>query len=347
MQIFNFSDGKFYLGHGDWPGQSVLPADAIILQRTPFTNDIPWELFWSACCQLQKEITAPEWIFIDACWDPFRLSTNAITQARQHLNEIFPRSKICVLSAKAQHYYDNIPGCVYFPMFLMMPYPDLNFRPRSGRIGCLNRRNAAHRVWLMHHLLEQKLIDPDRDVYSVSFTNIFTNNYHDIGIDWFKDAQRRWPARIATHPDNFPNDYSIDHPAWHTGIAIITETEPGVDTIVCEKTAKGILSKSCFSIYMSEAGYKVLEDLGFQPRFFPDHADEFSSGPNGFNINIEPILNICRTITTESQAMEYRQQHMDKIEHNFKWFGFRQGAFQTRPWWQNYEPKLRQALDSL
>jgi len=339
MQRFDLNDGKFYLGIDAFPGESVLPANSIILQRTPFTyNAVSWESFWLACQQLQKEITAPEWIFIDACWDPLRLSGKDIKRARKRLHGIFPGSKICVLSAKAQHYYDNIPGCVYFPLFLMIHYPDLNFRPRAGRIGCLNRRNAAHRVWLMHHLMQQKLIDSRRDVYSISFTNIYTDSYNDIGIDWFWEAQRCWPAQIATHPDNFLNDYSIDHPAWHTGISIITETEPGADTIICEKTAKGILSKSCFSIHMSEAGYRVLEDLGFRPRFFPDHAED---------LNIEPILHICRTITTESQALEYRQQHMDKIQHNFEWFGFRQGAFQTRPWWQHYEPKLRQALDSL
>jgi hypothetical protein len=50
----------------------------------------------------------------------------------------------------------------------------------------------------------------------------------------------KWPASIATHPDDFLNDYSINHPAWHTGIAIITETEPDEHTIVCEKTGKGI-----------------------------------------------------------------------------------------------------------
>ena len=197
----------------------------------------------------------------------------------------------------------------------------------------------------MHHLLDKKLIDPQRDVYSISFTN-YTNvddkTYNDvdshIGINWFNQAQRQWPTKIQTHPDNFPNDYSIDHPAWHTGIVIITETEPLPCVIISEKTAKGILSKSCFSVYMDEVGYRVLEDLGFQPRFFPEHAEKF---------NIDPLIDICQTITTEQQALEYRNLHLDKINHNFEWFAYKQGEIQQRPWWPKYQSKLLAAFDML
>lgn len=343
MQSFNLVNNQFILSSAIYPAASVLPTNSIILHCTPFTYDyVDWQIFFSACKELNKQISNADIVFIDACWDPFRLSNTEITLRRQQLSKIFNKSKVCILSACARHYYDNMSGCVYFPLFLMIHYPELKFRPRAGRIGCLNRRNAPHRVWLMHHLLNEKLIDPDKDVYSVKFTNLYDNQYRELdtqaGRSWFNRAQRNWPQEIATHPDNFPSDYSIDHPAWHTGIAIITETEPGTDTIICEKTAKGFLSKSCFSVYMGGVGYCVLDDLGFEPRFFPDHAEDY---------NIEPILNICRTITTESQAMEYRQMHIDKIEHNFEWFALGQGPFQTRPWWAKYEPKLTQALNSL
>lgn len=343
MQSFNLIDGQFRISKSRYSAESVLPENSIILHCTPFTyTHETWPPFYAACRQLKNQLSAVDIVFIDACWDPFRLSNEEIQQHRQRLAEIFIGSKICILSARAQHFYDDLPGCVYFPLFLMIPYPELKFQPRAGRIGCLNRRNAAHRVWLMHHLLNEKLLDSVKDVYSVRFTNPFDDLYSDVDplarVKWFNQAQRQWPKEIATHPDNFPSDYSIDHPAWHTGIAIITETEPGTDTIICEKTAKGFLSKSCFSIYMSETGYRVLEDLGFEPRFFPDHAEDF---------NIEPILNICRTITTVAQAMEYRQMHMDKIEHNFAWFAFDQGTFHQRPWWSVYGPKLRLALHRL
>lgn len=342
MQSFDFVDEQLRPAVHSFVGQSVLPNDSILLQRTPFTyRSTSWDVFWIACQALQQQIK-PQWVFIDACWDPFSGSAEFIVEQRLRLNKIWPNSKVCILSSRAQHYYDNILGCVYFPLFLMINYPDLVERPRLGRIGCLNRRNAVHRVWLMYHLLRDKLIDSQRDVYSVRFTNIYTNNYYNVngtlGITWFNQVQEQWPKEIQTHPDGFPNDYSIEHPAWHTGITIITETEPGADTLICEKTAKGILSKSCFTIYMDESGYRVLEDLGFQPRFFPEHAEEF---------NIEPIIKICRDISTQSQAMEYRNMHMDKIQHNFNWFAYGQKSFQERPWWQNYRLKLQQALDSL
>lgn len=343
MQSFNLNDGRFELSISAYTAESILPSNSIILHRTPFTyQNTYWDKFFEACVDLKQNLSHVDWVFVDACWDPFRLSNEEIQQRRQQLNDIFVGSKICVLSACARHFYEELPGCVYFPLFLMINYPELKFIPKAGRIGCLNRRNAPHRVWLMHHLLDQKLIDPNIDIYSVSFTDIYTDRYwnvdYTIGTKWFNHAQKQWPKQIATHPDNFPSDYSINHPAWHTGIVIITETEAGADTIICEKTAKGILSKSCFSVYMSETGYRVLEDLGFEPRFFDSHAEDY---------NIEPILNICRTITTESQAMEYRHIHMDKINHNFDWFALNQGRFEERPWWPKFAPKLKQALDSL
>lgn len=340
MQAYQLENGKFFAA-SDFLGQSILPSDSILLERTPFTNG-SWPEFFSACANLKNQISTPDWVFVNAAWDPVKISNQELQTRRQELQAIFSQSKVCILSARAQHFYDNISGCVYFPLFLAINYHTLESRPRSGRIGCLNRRNAAHRIWLMHNLLEQKLIDSTRDVYSVSFTCLHTGAYFDvdghmntIGIN---QAQHQWPNQIATHPDNFFNDYSTNHPAWHTGIAIITETEPAEFTIVCEKTGKGILSKSCFSIYMSEVGYRVLEDLGFEPRFFPEHAE---------GSNIQPLIDICKNIETESQALEYRQLHMDKINHNFDWFAYESGNLASRPWFARYKPKLSQALDSL
>lgn len=340
MQAYQLEDNKF-VAASDFLGQSILPSNSILLQRTPF-NYGSWQDFFSACRDLKNQITAPKWVFVNAAWDPVKISNQELQERRQELQDMFAQSKVCILSAHAQHFYDDILGCVYFPLFLAVNYYTLEFRPRSGRIGCLNRRNAAHRVWLMHNLLEQNLIDSVRDVYSVSFTCLYSNEYFDVdghmntkGMD---QAQRQWPKQIATHPDDFLNDYSINHPAWHTGIAIITETEPDEYTIVCEKTGKGIVSKSCFNIYMGEVGYRVLEDLGFEPRFFPDHAQ---------GSNIEPLLDICKNIATESQALEYRQQHMDKINHNFDWFAYESGELSSRPWFARYQPKLSQALGSL
>jgi hypothetical protein len=346
VTYYNFSEGQLILRKHPWDPSTVLPNDHIILGNTPFNGWPDWETFVTACHALAKQISPPSWVFVDASWDPVMASNHTLTQYIQGLKDIFPRSKVCMLSANAHHFYDNLPGCVYFPYFLTHNnHGNLNHYPKTGRIGCLNRRNSPQRVWLMHHLLDKKLIDPQRDVYSISFTN-YTNvddkTYNDvdshIGINWFNQAQRQWPTKIQTHPDNFPNDYSIDHPAWHTGIVIITETEPLPCVIISEKTAKGILSKSCFSVYMDEVGYRVLEDLGFQPRFFPEHAEKF---------NIDPLIDICQTITTEQQALEYRNLHLDKINHNFEWFAYKQGEIQQRPWWPKYQSKLLAAFDML
>lgn len=341
MTCYDYSQGRLTNIGYQFAAQPILPDNSVVIQRTPFTvwETNEWPLFFKACENAAQELRQQEFIFIDASWDPVSLNNDDLIVNLNRVREIFSKSKVCMLSARAQHYYDNIPGIVYLPLFLMVNYHDLVERPRAGRIGCLNRRNAFHRVWLMHHLLEQKLIDKQRDVYSVAFTSVHSDTYYDHPCwDWFNQAQRQWPARIETHPDNFPNDYTINHPAWHTGIAIITETECGDNTLICEKTAKGFLSKSCFSVYMSEAGYRVLEELGFRPRFFAEHAE--------YN-NIEPILKICRDITTESQALEYRHQFIEQISHNFDWFAYKQGPFQSRPWWPRYRPKLQQALQTL
>jgi len=344
MPCYNYIEGRLVFYGDTFPGKVVLPSDNIILQKTPFTgwqaND--WDTFWLACCALSNEITAPEYVFVDASWDPVTLSNQAITQKLAQLQSIWRNSKICMLSARAQHFYDNLPGCVYFPLFLILNYPKIVSRPKSGRIGCLNRRNAAHRVWLMHHLLDQGLLDPNIDSYSVSFVNLWTNYYFDLnshlGIDWFNAAQRQWPPQIQTHPDQFPNDYGISHPAWHTGIVIITETEVGQNTLICEKTAKGILSKSCFSVYMHEVGYQVLEDLGFAPRFFARHAQEF---------DIDPIVEICKNFAIAPDAIDYSRQHQQQIDHNWDWFAHQNGTIQSRPWFARWQPKLNQALQSL
>jgi len=344
MPSYNDDQGRLVLYGHTFPGEVVLPSNNIILQRTPFTgwNSGNWDTFWLACHTLSKEITVPEYVFIDASWDPVALTNDEILAKLSQLQSIWRNSKVCMLSSKAQHFYDSLPGCVYFPLFLMLNYPDIVSRPKAGRIGCLNRRNAAHRVWLMHHLLDQGLLDPSQDVYSVSFVNLWTNTYFDLNshldIKWFNTAQQRWPAQIQTHPDQFPNDYGISHPAWHTGIVIITETEANQNTLICEKTAKGILSKSCFSVYMHEVGYRVLEDLGFSPRFFARHAQEFDIGP---------IVEICKNFATAQDAIDYSRQHQQQINHNWDWFAHQSGTIQSRPWFACWHPKLNHALESL
>jgi hypothetical protein len=324
-----------------WPASPALPENSIALARTPFTlHDINWDDFFLRCKKLKQQVSSPSYVFVNATWDPMQINNQELSQRRLELQEIFSESKVIVLTAQASHYYDDLPGVMYFPFFTLADYGTLQFKPRQGRFGCLNRRAALHRIRLMYQVLEQKLLDPSKDVYSINFANLSGSSYNLGGSDLthLMPILEQWPGQIATHPDKFPNDYSIDHPAWHTGIAIITETAPGDNTIISEKTGKGIASQSCFSIYMADVGYRVLEDLGFEPRFFTSHA-EYD--------NIEPLLKIIKEIETPSQALDYRWQHIKQIEHNFSWFNLDQPNFLKRPWYARYEPKLKSVLESL
>lgn len=344
MRVFDFVDPtgpKFISGVNN--AHRMLPDNSVVLTGTPYTtlDRNSWQDYYKNLQQLRDQSVTDTFVFIDASWDPLWVSNQDMLDNLAATKEFFPGAKVAVLSSRCQNWFDDIAGLIYYPAFGSVVYNVYEPRPRAGRIGCLNRQSSPHRVWLMHSLLSQNLIDPDRDIYSVGFANPYClDAYASVqsliaNRPDLDEAIKQYPPQIATHPDNFPNDYTTNHPAWHTGIAIVTETHPGVHTIISEKTAKAIISQSCFSIYMAEAGYRVLEELGFQPRFFVDHASE---------ANIEPILQICRTIDTESAAMDYRQQHIDKIQHNFEWFskGPRFGL-----WYDAYKLKFQRDLDRL
>lgn len=328
----------------DWHPQArdLLPEHSLMVQNTPFYYGTrSWNDFFSACQKLRAAYPTVPYVFIDASWDPVTLSNDEIIKNLEKIKKIFAPSKVIMLSARAQHWFDNIPNVLYFPLFAMLTVGNAQPMPRQGRMGCLNRRNALHRIRLMYELLSRNLVDAERDIFSISFTNLWTKtpyNFSHSNYEYLQHTLLSWPDSIATHPDDFVNDYNINHPAWHTGIAIVTETESDDNTILSEKTAKALVSKSCFSIYMADVGYRVLEELGFEPRFFSEHA-EYD--------NIDPLISLCQRIETESQAMEYRQNYIDQIEHNYAWFGNDQTIVPHRPWYSRYAPKLRQALDNL
>lgn len=341
MIQFIVSEDRFEIGPC-WDPAPIFPEDSILINRTPFTlNYMDWDCFFSVCQKIQQQVSHVKYVFVDATWDPMRPNNQELLQRLEEMKRIFIGANVVVLSMHAQHYYDELPGVIYVPSFATCVYPTPEFRPRAGRFGCLNRRPALHRIRLMYNALQQKLIDSDRDVFSIRFVGLYTNSAYDFrgtGYEWMATELQHWPAEMASHPDGWPCDYSISHPAWHTGISIITETEPGDRTIICEKTAKGILSKSCFTVYMADVGYRVLEDLGFAPRFFADHA-EYD--------NIEPLLRLMKDFDSEAAAMDYRQQHLDQINHNYQWFGIDTPDFCQRSWYSRYEPKLKAALANL
>ena len=343
MKVFDFVTPHVQLIEGLNNGHRMLPDDSIVLTGTPYTriDRNSWAEFYASLHVLRDQSVKDNYVFVDASWDPILISTQECIDNLSIIKEFFPGAKVAVISSRCEHWFDAIPGLIYYPAFGAIVYNWPTHHARSKRIGCLNRACSPHRLWLMHSLLSEKLIDPDRDIYSVSFASPYNlTAYGDMGafIEGRSDLNakiKKYPPQVATHPDNFPNDYTIEHPAWHTAITVVTETHPSEKTLISEKTAKAIISKSCFSIYMSEAGYRVLEELGFEPRFFADHASE---------TNIEPIKQICRQFDTESAAMDYRQSQIHKINHNFEWFS--KGPV-LGPWYDQYKPKFQQALECL
>ena len=278
-----------------------------------------------------------DYVFIDASYDPVRLSDLRIQETIELVTQHFTKSHVIFLSSKCSHYFSGEKNVLWYPVWLLGEYPTIA-RPRHKRIGCLNRRNALHRIWLMHNLLNQGLIDHDRDIFSMAFANIYDQHRLDNRIDaWLglgkTDHNKliaQYPDSIATIPDNFPNDHGILHPAWHTAITIVTETECGELGMITEKTAKALTARCCWIAYTGSDCIRVLTDLGFETQLFDQHAT---------GRNIDPIVQACKTLDTESTAMDYYNSKLPQIEHNKQHL--------EHGWLALYVPKLKQALDLL
>jgi hypothetical protein len=289
--------------------------------------------------------------FIDNSYDPVKLSDRDIQSLIELITTYFPGSDPVFLSSKCGHYLCPVDNIVYFPFFFFYVYENSYQRPRQKRIGCLNRQNSPHRVWLMHRLLTDNLLDADRDVYSICFSSPYDDtSYADVDA-WLNQeikinsVIRSYSPRIATHDDNFPNDVTtVNHPAWHTAITIVTETEPGPSTLITEKTLKAIAAECCWTAYMDDAGYRLLEEFGFDPRFFAHHAEDK---------NIDPLIEICRMFDTESVAADYRDRHMDQIIHNRYCLGaestnlkksYQWTVHLDNPWFSRWFPKFQHSI---
>ena len=278
-----------------------------------------------------------DYVFIDNSYDPVTLSDVQIQLTTDLVTQHFTNSHVIFLSSKCGHYYSDQKHILWYPFFLLAQYPTV-IQPRQQRIGCLNRRNALHRIWLMHNLLSQGLIDHNRDIFSMAFANVYDQDRVDNKIDeWlghsntgYNKLVAQYPNSIATIPDNFPNDHGTLHPAWHTAITIVTETECDDLGMITEKTAKALAAKCCWIAYTGSDCIRVLSDLGFETQLFDQHAT---------GRNIDSIVQVCKTLDTESVAMDYYHSKLSQIVHN------RQHL--DHGWQAQYVPKLKQALDLL
>lgn len=318
---------------GTHDGYWVLPEHSVVLMHMTTSGRIDYD----AWTRQLDHIPRGRRVFVDNSYDPVVMKDEDILDLLDFIASVLPGSEPVFLSSRCQHYIDPVPGIVYFPFCFLRNYAAPLDQPRQRRMGCLNRQNTPFRPWLMHNLLSQGLLDSDRDVYSVCFTSPYDDvSYADVA-SWLGQGPeinniiRGYPPRMSTHDDGWPNEVrSALHPAWYTGVTIVTETEPGDLTLVSEKTLKAIVANCCWTSYMSETGYALLEEFGFQPRFFPEHAQDR---------DIQPILDICTVIDTEARAMEYRMEHIAQIQHNADWFDLGSG-----PWLDAWLPKFHNSI---
>jgi len=187
----------------------------------------------------------------------------------------------------------------------------------------------------MYNLLEQNLIDHDRDIFSVRFRNIEDNSAVDMNtwIPGVKIDLSRYPDEITTiteqMSDSHPTHWDFaEHPAWYTAVTVVAETKVNEYSLISEKTIKAILNECCWISYSAQSNLDVLTDLGFDITTFGRHATGH---------DIDPIIKACRELDTESVAMDYYHSRQTVIQHNKQWFEHNQ-------WLDLYMQKLNSIL---
>jgi hypothetical protein len=288
---------------------------------------------------LKQISTTAAFIFIDASYDPVAFSELEIQLTIELIQQQFINSKVVFLSGKSSHYYSEYNNVLWYPTFLLWDYPTPP-RLRQKRIGCLNRRNSTHRVWLMYNLISQGLVDYDRDIFSVSFVSLFGPPTPTDVDGWigqntnYNSIIQQYPHTMATISDDFSNgtfiDMTTNHPAWATAITIVTETNYGDLGIISEKTVKAIASECCWVAYTGSDCIQVLTDLGFESNLIGQHV---------FDKNVAPIMDLCKTFDNESVAMDYYNSRIPEIQHNKQHL--------AHGWIDKYLPKLNSTLNSL
>ena len=315
------------------PNYSILPNHSIIIRRfSTYYSPLSLDQLISMIDWIPEK--NPRYVFIDYSPDDIPPYTRDEIQERIDLfKSHFPNSRVILLTPQPDDYNTTQPDVLFYPYWFLNHPTEYPITIRKKRIGCLNRRNAAHRVWLMHNLLSQGLIDHERDIFSMRFVNVFDKKTKadlaswlpSISIEEQRFINRSYPESIATIPDDFPNDHSTQHPAWNTALAIVTETEVDHYCVITEKTIKAFLSRSCFMLYTGQEELDLLPKLGFELGTFEQHATEF---------NIDPILEMARKLDTESVALDYYHSKLDIINHNYDWFT-------TGGWFSKYQEKLK------
>ena len=90
MLVFSFSNSQAELDQTPWQVGRALPPHSVIFRNTPFLHSLKkadFPAFFSKCKALRDSISHARLIFIDATWDPIRLSNK---QIQNYLEELKP-----------------------------------------------------------------------------------------------------------------------------------------------------------------------------------------------------------------------------------------------------------------
>lgn len=331
MKVFSLRDEKNIQElNAPFQNYRILPDDSLVLTDVVAEHKSLQQITTELRQVITQISTHASYVFLDTSADPVYFPSQDLDLMCDIVKNHYTSSKCFMLTGNCEYYFGTNQNVFWYPYWLLSQQSDAAPILRQKRIGCLNRKNSPHRVWLMYNLLDQNLISHEIDIFSVSFNNIYSKNPCNIR-SWMPDLPaeivkkiRNYPYEIATFDDGFPNDHSLSNPAWATAIAVITETQVGQHALITEKTCKAFASKSCGILYTGQTSLDVLTDLQFDIATFEKHA-------TGFDIN--PIIKVCRDFDTESRATEYYHSKIEIINHNHDWF-------RSSSWMPFYKIKL-------
>lgn len=253
----------------------------------------------------RKLVDIPERvIFLLGATDPFCLEQDQILDITSTISKKI-KKKIIWLTGDCRCYKISMPASVYFPFWLAIRE---NFeqppQQRFFRFSCLNRRPAKHRDRLMNVLNEYQLLSSALDVLSIRYMANSEN--------------------FATHPDDWPNDHSIAHPAYRAHLNIVTETMPWERGIITEKTTKIFESETAGIIFNSPASFEVLRDLGFAIDYVTHACLD----------DITPIVDLLTLLQDPQDCESWYWQNIKYHQHNRKHFVSSAWADKFDPWFQ-------------
>jgi hypothetical protein len=162
----------------------------------------------------------------------------------------------------------------------------------------------------MNTLLQRNLINTELDVLSIRYQ---ANS-----------------ESLATHPDDWPNDHGIAHPAYQAHLNIVTETVPWERGIITEKTTKMFESETAGIMYNSPASLEVLRELGFEI----DYVDHASLN------DITPIVDLLTQLQDPQDCVSWYWQHIKHHQHNRQ-------QFVSSAWADRFDAWFKQQLANI